>query len=136
MRLLVLAASVVIGAACGGHVGDPAGALDAGADAISATPRTPGSRGSPAVSPSQDDGDASSAFPAPTPISPVPGCPETYFTDRCHEPGHTCDVATATPCCGSCIEAVCCAARGQPCSNELGETCCAGLRCGNDCLCE
>jgi len=133
MRLLFVAAFVVIGSGCGGRAADPAGAPDAGADAITARPNTPGTQ---TVSSPQDDPDASSSFPAPMPVSSPPGCPETYFSDRCHEPGHTCDIATATPCCGSCLEAVCCAARGQPCSNELGETCCAGLRCGNDCQCE
>ena len=78
------------------------------------------------------------AYGAPPPPRPSRrACPNAYQNAECRWPGEPRDIRDASPCCGSVTEdARCCAARGQACSNELGLTCCNGLKCGASCTCE
>lgn len=64
-------------------------------------------------------------------------CADGYATMDCRRPGLPVDILEARPCCGFATrQAMCCATAGQPCSDELGQTCCAGLHCGPGCVCE
>jgi hypothetical protein len=73
--------------------------------------------------------------PTPPP-PPPPRCTPQPSGETCRPGGFMCDVAHDVVCCGSCIDGMCCAAVGQACSDVGLDTCCAGLHCGNRCVCE
>jgi hypothetical protein len=82
------------------------------------------------------EADAGSPWESTPPVPPPQRCTTQPSGAACRPGGFLCDVVHAVPCCGSCIDGMCCAAREQPCSDELVDTCCAGLRCGSRCVCE
>jgi hypothetical protein len=82
------------------------------------------------------EADAGSPWESMPPVPPPPRCALQPSGAACRPGGFLCDVVHAVPCCGSCIDGMCCSAREQPCSDALVDTCCAGLRCGSRCVCE
>jgi hypothetical protein len=81
--------------------------------------------------------DAASPFPTEPPKeTPPPRCAPRPTDDACRPGGFVCDAVGGDGCCGSCIDGMCCSARGQGCTNTLFDTCCGGLRCSSRCICE
>ena len=89
------------------------------------------------LTPPPRDPGASDTYDAPPPPPARRACANAYESAECRWPGDPVDIRNTSACCGSVTaDARCCAARGQACSNELGLTCCNGLKCGTSCTCE